>query len=157
MSLRLNIGMHIVLACLSFCNSWILSETLILLITSTMSATAFIVHMSIPYGKTFPWLWIPWSLTYFLKTLTCKDGSLHTYMPGTKVMLPDLGVTVSEYMRYACSFGLGELFWSNSVSCCRCRCGLSSSPKTQQAFPLNFRSVSPSVRFFFILVITTLL
>ena len=68
---------------LSFCNSVILSFCPPLWNFNlannfwTVSARALIFHMSIPCNKTFQWvplfftLWPwPWSLTYFLKTLT---------------------------------------------------------------------------------------
>ena len=34
-----------------------------------------------------------------------QDGSQHTYMPGTKVKLADLGGEVNIYMRYSFWFG----------------------------------------------------
>ena len=67
------------LSCLSFCHYVILSSSLKLQLANnfwTVSARALIFHMSIPCDKTFRgyhylWPW-PWSLTYFLKTLTLR-------------------------------------------------------------------------------------
>ena len=74
---RSKIGGHIVyvlFVILSFCPLWNINLANYLW---TVSARAIIFHMNIPCDKTFPWvqlfltLWpLPWSLTYFLKTLT---------------------------------------------------------------------------------------
>ena len=88
---RSKIGGILLLSCLSFCHSVLLSFCHSVIPSFchslwnfnldnnfwTVRARAFIFHMSISCDKTFPWVplfftmwpW-PWSLTYFLKTLT---------------------------------------------------------------------------------------